>query len=321
MPTFRMEKRRTETTQRDRPHTDRSHIITPQHGLALTPERCESFELDNSIRERVQSYLLTQGAPVHNDRQFKETQTGLSVAAPGQNEDSQIALLEKQRQELLYINNKWAEQYQTMTQYYKQKVKDQEMLLMSHGQELEDRSEEEQQERKRNIDLPQTKDNTNCIQLLNDDISADLQRAEREAEHLRVQNTTLTRRGQQQQGEIRRLNKVLKEVLQTTGTAEVSCGPQEEVWRHQAQIYKEDFLKERRDREQLKGKHGDLENKFRKVHTELNALKSKLIWTPTLPRPLAACVCTHQTHPTTQNKDARPSAQRSPPHTQQNNHL
>ena len=44
----------------------------------------------------------------------------------------------------------------------------------------------------------------------------------------------------------------------------------------QAQIYKEDFLKERRDREQLKGKHGDLEEKFRKVHTELNALKSKV---------------------------------------------
>ncbi|XP_046879927.1 TNFAIP3-interacting protein 3-like [Hypomesus transpacificus] len=320
-----MEKRRTERTQTDRPitglgapNTDRSHIITPQHRLALTPERCESVELDNSIRERVQSYLLTQDAPVRNDIQFKETQTGLSLAATGKNEDSHLALLEKQRQELLYINTKWAEQYQTMTQYYKQKVKDQEMLLMSHGQELEDRSEEEQQERKRNIDLPQTKDNTNCIQLQNDDISADLQRAEQETERLRVQNTTLTRRGQQQHGEIRRLNKVLKEVLQTTGTC---CGPQEEVWRHQAQIYKEDFLKERRDREQLKGKHGDLEEKFRKVHTELNALKSKIIWTPTLPRPLAASVCPHQAHPTTQNRDARLRAHSPSPHTQQNLHL
>ena len=30
--------------------------------------------MDNSIRERVQSYLLTQDAPVRNDIQFKETQ-------------------------------------------------------------------------------------------------------------------------------------------------------------------------------------------------------------------------------------------------------
>lgn len=252
--------------------------LASRPGISLIPERCESVELDHSIREHIKSHLLTQHAPVLDERQFKETQSRLSAAA-GETVDSQIVFLEKQRKELLYINSKWAEQYQAMTQYYKDKITELKMPLISHGQVLEERSEDEEHESKINSVLPQTKENTNTqidTQGPNRDISTKLQRAEREAERLRVQYTTLARRGHQQREEIRRLNEVLKGELKTTGLDEVTNGTQEEVWRHQAQVYKEDFLKERRDREKLKQKHTDLEKKFRNVWTELNTLKSQV---------------------------------------------
>lgn len=43
-----------------------------------------------------------------------------------------------------------------------------------------------------------------------------------------------------------------------------------------AEVYKEDFLKERRDRERLKDKYLELEKKFRKVYNELRVLKSQV---------------------------------------------
>lgn len=48
----------------------------------------------------------------------------------------------------------------------------------------------------------------NVSQAGNGDISTDVLRAQKEARELRAQNNTLTRKGQHQQEEIRRLNKV-----------------------------------------------------------------------------------------------------------------
>lgn len=44
----------------------------------------------------------------------------------------------------------------------------------------------------------------------------------------------------------------------------------------QAEVYKEDFLKERKDRVKLKEKYLEQEKKFQKVHSELHVLKSKV---------------------------------------------
>ncbi|XP_071387648.1 TNFAIP3-interacting protein 1-like [Centroberyx affinis] len=138
----------------------------------------------------------------------------------------------------------------------------------------------------------------------NGDVTPELLRAEQEAEQLRVQNSSLTRRGQHQHQEIRRLNKALEGALQTPLPVGEGSDTQEEVWKHQAQVYKEDFLKERRDREKLKGKHLELERRFRIVNTELHNLKV----TPSSPQPVHKCTCTHRANQPTRDGNTYPRA-------------
>ncbi|KAF7667738.1 hypothetical protein LDENG_00050790 [Lucifuga dentata] len=183
---------------------------------------------------------------------------------------AQIVILEAQRRELLRINEKWAKEYQTMVQYYKEKVC---MLrtLLQHN-----RGQNEEDERGKytglckDVNFKPIKDKEGAWGGNDDDVISELLKAEKEAKMLRAQNSTLTRRGQHQQEEIRRLNKALEESLQITQPLGEGGEPQE-VWRHQAEVYKEDFLKERQDREKLKEKHLELEKKFRKVHNELKS--------------------------------------------------
>ncbi|KAF6720521.1 TNFAIP3-interacting protein 1 [Oryzias melastigma] len=171
---------------------------------------------------------------------------------------AQILLLEEQRKELLLINKKWAKEYRSMVQYYKQKVKC--LSLAQH----QDSAEEE---KRVTFDLKKTGGG---------------KAAEEEAEELRLQNSTLTRRGQQQHEEIRRLNKALEEALRGSESQTLP-----DVWKHQAEVYKEDFLKERRDREILKEKYLELEKRSRRAHEELRLLKSQV----TRMKPAPTCSC------------------------------
>ncbi|KAF3836292.1 hypothetical protein F7725_028850 [Dissostichus mawsoni] len=160
---------------------------------------------------------------------------------------AQICILEEQRQELLCINEKWAKEYRTMVRYYKERVQDLKTLLQHDPLAVE---------------ICEGGKNT----------GEEVLKAEKEAEELRAQNNTLTRRGQHQHEEILRLNKV----------------------------YKEDFLRERRDREKLKEKNLEQESKYRKVHSELRVLKSQVARTP---QPVLECTCTNRA--TTPNWEVR----------------
>nr|XP_040023856.1 TNFAIP3-interacting protein 1-like [Gasterosteus aculeatus aculeatus] len=176
---------------------------------------------------------------------------------------AQMLLLEEQKQELLSINTKWAKEYRTMARYYKARIQHLNELLQ-RGHSGEEMCEEGGNNHKENTEDKLLK----------------------EAEGLRAQNSTLTQKGQRQQDEIRRLNKALEEALKTTQPLSVSSETLQDVWKHQADVYKEDFLKERSDREKLMEKHLKQEKQFRKVHSELCALKSQL----RSPQPvLAAC--------------------------------
>ncbi|RVE58615.1 hypothetical protein OJAV_G00196030 [Oryzias javanicus] len=169
---------------------------------------------------------------------------------------AQIVLLEEQRKELLLINKKWAKEYRAMVQHYKQKVR-----CLDAAQHLDSSDEE----KRVTFDLKKTGGG---------------KAAEEEAAELRLQNSSLTSRGQQQQQEIRRLNQALEEAL---------CGsPHPDIWKHQAEVYKEDFLKERRDREILKEKYLELEKRSRKAQEELRLLKSQV--TRVKPPPTCSCV-------------------------------
>ncbi|KAM4719072.1 uncharacterized protein FYW61_016630 [Anableps anableps] len=195
----------------------------------------------------------------------------------------QILILEQQNKELLAINNKWAKEYRTMVQYYKKKVQFLK-ALKNDGLSEEERSDED--ERPATFCKKEMPGKTG--------LTTELRTSEEETAELRAQNQTLTRRWQQQQEEIRRLNKVLEETLQRSQPLEMSSETLQDIWKHQAEVYKEDFLRERRDREKLKGKTLELEKRYKKVHDELRVFKSQV----TLAQPVHCCSCTKQAkHP------------------------
>lgn len=183
--------------------------------------------------------------------------------------EAQIHLLEEQRQELLSINEKWAKEYRTMARYYKERVQGLKASLQ--------RIHTEEEEGGINAAL--------CKKVAKDQNGDQLLKVEKEAEELRARTGTLTRRGRHQREEIRRLNGALEVALQAPRPLGVSADTLQDVWKHQAEVYKEDFLKERSDRVKLKEKYLEQEKKFRKV-------QSQLLWTPP-PRPTlkaqAAC--------------------------------
>ncbi|KAM9332643.1 uncharacterized protein KZ484_017740 [Pholidichthys leucotaenia] len=245
------------------PATDRYEFYLPDPPIREKPHRVAEFR-PKILMENIQ----LEGSSCHSDVKLKE----------------QIRVLEQQREELLSINERWAKEYHTMVQYYREKVQ---VLraLQQHGHNKEGDDWSKQVTFNNKIEF-----NT---QTGEGDISSDFVEAEQEVREPHVQTKTLTRREQHQHEEIRRLNKALKEALQASQSVGVSGETLQDLWKHQAEVYKEDFLKERKDREKLKARCLDLEKKFKKVHNELHALKSQGTWTQP-PQPLLNCPCTNQ---------------------------
>ncbi|XP_076014418.1 uncharacterized protein LOC143006938 [Genypterus blacodes] len=215
-------------TQKDKKSTPRLYPSLPH------TQWCEEEEPESSPRE-----TLPAAAARLPDSLLGNKQSAVS----GSSKKAQIVILEAQRKELLSINERWAKEYNTMVQYYREK----------RG---------------------------------NSDVTSELWKAECEAKRLTAQNSTLTRRGQHQQEEIKRLNMALEEALQVAQPPSEGGDTHESVWKHQADVFKEDFMTERRDREKLKGKHLELENKFRKAEKELRILRSQM-----------SCRCKHRDEP------------------------
>ncbi|XP_077365299.1 uncharacterized protein LOC144009437 isoform X2 [Festucalex cinctus] len=121
-------------------------------------------------------------------------------------------------------------------------------------------------------------------------VKPEVDKAVMEAEELRAQNCALMRKWQHQQEEINRLNQALEERLHPVQTLEESRGPSENLWKHQAEVFKEDFVKERRDREKLQRKYVELHKKLSKARDELHLMKSQATWTRIL-HPTVDCTC------------------------------
>ncbi|XP_038586976.1 TNFAIP3-interacting protein 1-like isoform X1 [Micropterus salmoides] len=285
----------------DRPPVERSQAGTTinrqTHRLYPSLPNIDWYEVclpGRSIGENLHTAAVDLPDSLLGDNKL---QLEVSPASRDVRMKAQILILEEQRQELLSINEKWAKEYRTMRQYYKEKVQDLKALLQQSQFEEEtwEGGENHFTLHKKVKESTWTRDT---------DVSSELVKAEKEARELRVQNSTLTRRGQRQHEEIRRLNKALDEALQTTQPLDVSSETLHDIWKHQAEVYKEDFLKERRDREKLKEKYLELENKFRKVHSELRVLKSQVTSTRP-PKPLLECTCANGTR--SPNWEVRPS--------------
>ncbi|XP_072234437.1 uncharacterized protein [Leuresthes tenuis] len=226
-----------------------------------------------------------QSAAEFRPRLLEDTQSEEVCNSSDISMKAQILIMEEQRKELLSINKKWAKEYRTMSQYYKEKIRV--LKALQHH----DHSEEETSDEGEKLNTPceQLKVKTDTL-TREGEVTSELLTAEKEAKELRLQNSTLTRRGQHQHEEIQRLNKALEEALQTSQPLGGSSETRQDIWKHQADVYKEDFLRERKDREMLKDKYLELEKRFKKVRDELRVLKSQV----TLTQPEHRCSCTNR---------------------------
>ncbi|XP_073344850.1 TNFAIP3-interacting protein 3-like [Pagrus major] len=276
----------------DRPPVERSQAGETDRKLTyrLYPSLPNVDRYDICVADPSSGERLRTAAVHHPDTQSEAASADVRLKA-------QILILEEQRRELLSINEKWAKEYRTMKQYYKNKVQDLKALLHhAHFDEeaCEDREKITFNKKVKDKESTQTRDA---------DVSSEVLKAEKETKELLAQNRSLTRRWEHQHEEIIRLNKALEEALQTTQPLDVSSETLHDVWKHQAEVYKEDFLKERKDREKLKEKYLELETKYRKVHSELRGLKPKVVKTRP-PQPAPECTCTNRDK--SPNWEARP---------------
>ncbi|XP_022604472.1 TNFAIP3-interacting protein 1-like [Seriola dumerili] len=262
----------------------------PTHRLYPSLPNIDRYDiclLGHSTGEKPRTAAESHPDPVLGDRQSEVCAANSDVRMK-----AQILILEDQRHELLSINEKWAKEYRTMVQYYKEKVQDLKALLHFEQGTCEEEETQITLYKKQTFRTLKGEDSKWSGDA---DVQSELLKLEKEAQELRAQNSTLTRRGQHQHEEIKRLNKAMKEVLLTTQPLGVSSETLQDLWKHQAEIYKEDFLTERKDREKLKDKYLELENRFRKARSELHVLKSQVTRTQP-PQPVLECVCTAHPH-------------------------
>ncbi|XP_066518944.1 TNFAIP3-interacting protein 3-like [Hoplias malabaricus] len=231
----------------------------------LHSERCDSEELDPTLRLRIKKCRTTHSSSDDDTPHIPEPQMSeVNVL------NLQIKLLNMKRknQELLFINKKWAEQYSLLSQCCERKIT--ELNRLKHN-------EQRKEEKEKTEDFMfLTTNSTEYTQEF--ELMSRLQEADREIERLKMRCDTLTGREQQLEEEIRRLNKVQHRTQQSLALQESK--QTEIIWKYQAQVYKEDFLKERRDRDKLKEKYAELQERFKKSHADLHFYKAQVQWGP-----------------------------------------
>ncbi|XP_042325699.1 TNFAIP3-interacting protein 3 [Sceloporus undulatus] len=276
-------------------------------------DRCESVELDDEIRiligknstldssKKLESCscafkafgkhnTLVCSEEMEADTESKKSSDNLlehmlSKKIPRDVLEQQIVSLEKQKQELLAVNNQWDQQFRHMKQWYEKKVTDVKGKLeamLKTIKELEQERHQLQEECKR-------------LEALT---SKRLAQEMRERKSLKEENRLLREetalantKKMHYEREISRLNKALLGALenQTTSphvpshvdTVDTSCSEEEmrlqmEVLMQQVQIYEEDFKKERSDRERLNAEKEALQKINARSQSQLNKLNSKI---------------------------------------------
>ncbi|XP_062236091.1 TNFAIP3-interacting protein 3-like [Platichthys flesus] len=256
-----------ENTTMDKPSTDR-----------LTHRLYPSLPNVDSYDRRVGEKLPEAAEELRPERLHEDKQSDMFGSDSDPRLEARMLILVEQRKELISINDRWAKEYETMVQFYREKVRLLKAALQQNHSPVEEGLCEEEE---KDVTLCNKTKLKTCDEA---DVNSQLLKVEQEARELRGQNCTLTRRGQHQSEEIKRLNKALEEAFLTSPPVEGRSETPQDVWKHQAEVYREDFLTERKDREKLKGKYLELENRFRNVRSELRVLKTQVTWTQT-PQP------------------------------------
>uniref|UniRef100_A0ABI7XE61 NF-kappa-B essential modulator NEMO CC2-LZ domain-containing protein n=1 Tax=Felis catus TaxID=9685 RepID=A0ABI7XE61_FELCA len=305
-------------------HEERLVMFTNQQEDS---ERCESMELDNKIRdliERNDSPDLkgaTPGAtPGHRNSCSLKTPgktasmaycvqgtTRMSAAESssehGEHDQSssrknltssleqKIRCLEKQRKELLEVNQQWDQQFRSMKELYERKVAELKMKLDAAERFLSSQEKERLQSQRESDRLhDQTRQRLQLEEKEKESLSEELHELKKENKLLKEKNTLASKKKEQYECEIKRLNKALQDALKIEcssfpedclGKSELECRHKEmrtemEVLKQQVQIYEEDFKKERSDRERLNQEKETLQQIIQTSQSELNRLNSQI---------------------------------------------
>ncbi|XP_042548918.1 TNFAIP3-interacting protein 3 isoform X1 [Dipodomys spectabilis] len=287
------------------------------------PERCDSLELDNKIRD-----LIERNSPpdpkgvTPSHRTFSSPKTpgnpasmsvqdipGIKGGSPMENAEyaqssrrknlpksleHKIQCLEKQRKELLEVNQQWDKQFRSMKDLYERKVAELRVKLAAAEKLLATLEKERPQSQQKGglqedpqhglqpCPRPQEKENER--------VNEELQELKKENKLLREKNMLVNKTKEHYESEIQRLNKVLQDVLKTESSSlpwecsrlgKGECNHSElriemEVLRQQVQIYEEDFRKERSDRERLNQEKEELQQINQTSQSLLNRLNSQI---------------------------------------------
>ncbi|XP_054845599.1 TNFAIP3-interacting protein 3 [Eublepharis macularius] len=196
----------------------------------------------------------------------------------------QIISLEKQRQELLMVNNQWDQQFRQMKQYYEKKVTELKAkleVIQKSVRELEKEKHQMQKECQRLEALARD-------QLLQETRDKNILKEENSL--LKEESTLANTKKMHYEYEINRLNKALLNAMNDHNVSshvpnmdevDRNCVQDEmqmqmEVLKQQVQIYEEDFKKERSDRERLNGEKEALQRINKRVQSQLKKLNSEI---------------------------------------------
>ncbi|XP_049741362.1 TNFAIP3-interacting protein 3 [Elephas maximus indicus] len=290
-------------------------------------ERCESMELDNKIRDLIERNassdskgVTPETIPSHrNPRSLKTPEKTASLAHFVQGTtrmsgtesstehaecvqssrrknltnslEHKIRCLEKQRKELLEVNQQWDHQFRSMKELYERKVAELKTKLDASERflsKLEKERHQCQSESERQLDL--IRDQLQREQKEKESLNEELHELKKENKLLKEKHVLANKKKERYECEIKRLNKALQDALKLEcssfsedylGKSEMKCNHEEmrtqvEVLKHQVQIYEEDFKKERSDRERLNQQKEELQQINLTSQSQLNRLNSQI---------------------------------------------
>uniref|UniRef100_A0ABI7XEW3 NF-kappa-B essential modulator NEMO CC2-LZ domain-containing protein n=1 Tax=Felis catus TaxID=9685 RepID=A0ABI7XEW3_FELCA len=278
-------------------HEERLVMFTNQQEDS---ERCESMELDNKIRdliERNDSPDLkgaTPGAtPGHRNSCSLKTPGKTASMAYCVQGTTRMSAAESSSEhgELLEVNQQWDQQFRSMKELYERKVAELKMKLDAAERFLSSQEKERLQSQRESDRLhDQTRQRLQLEEKEKESLSEELHELKKENKLLKEKNTLASKKKEQYECEIKRLNKALQDALKIEcssfpedclGKSELECRHKEmrtemEVLKQQVQIYEEDFKKERSDRERLNQEKETLQQIIQTSQSELNRLNSQI---------------------------------------------
>ncbi|XP_057358564.1 TNFAIP3-interacting protein 3 isoform X1 [Manis pentadactyla] len=285
-------------------------------------ERCESMELDNKIRDLIERNMspdLKRAMPSHRntcslkspgkpdrmahciqgttmsteERSTEQTEGAQSSCRKNLTDslEQKIKCLEKQRKELLEVNQQWDQHFRSMKESYERKVAELKTKLGAAGR-LQGMLETERQQRRSESERQrdQTRERLRREEKEKENLNKELHELKKENKLLKEKNALSNRKKEHYECEIKRLNKALQDALKIEcssfpenclGKFEMECNHEQmrtemEVLKQQVQIYEEDFQKERSDRERLNQEKEELQQINQMSQSQLNKLNSQI---------------------------------------------